>query len=289
VAEVFTGVRVAVGPPFFNSVFVPIGLALLALTGIGPLISWRRMSKGSFGRIVRIPLAVGAASALILGALGVTSVGALLAFALCAFTTTAIASEFARGSRLHRRRDGLAWPGALVRTVVRNRRRYGGYIVHLGVVLIVIGLAGASFRTERQAVLSPGERMDIGDYTLVYASLDEAETSEKRIFAANIEVLRDGDELTRLRPQRNFHVAQQQWQSEVAIRTDPIEDLYGVVTSVDPDGAIGLRAFVNPLTWWIWAGAGVMLGGMFVLLSGNRLVDEAVPSGARRAAPRWAT
>nr|MDQ3957173.1 cytochrome c biogenesis protein CcsA [Actinomycetota bacterium] len=119
VAEVLTGTRLAVGPPFFNSVFVPIGLALLLLTGIGPLISWRRMSRGAFGRMVRIPLVAGAVTAVALALAGVDSTGALLAFSLCAFTSAAIAGEFARGSRVYRTRDGLPPHQALVRTVSR--------------------------------------------------------------------------------------------------------------------------------------------------------------------------
>ncbi|HVM35279.1 MAG TPA: heme lyase CcmF/NrfE family subunit [Actinomycetota bacterium] len=265
--EVATGVRVSVGPPFFNSVFVPIGLALILLTGIGPLISWRRMSKGSFGNIIRIPLAAGALVAVALGVAGVRSSGALLAFALCAFTFTAIAAEFARGSSVHRSR-GAPWASALIQTLVRNRRRYGGYIVHLGVVLIVIGFAGAAFRSERHALLQQGDALEVGGYTLRLQGFESEQTAEKNILQANLVAERGGDPLAVLRPQRNFHRAQRQAQSEVAIRTTPVDDLYVVITSIDADGTAAVRAFVNPLTWWIWAGAVVMAAGMTVLLTG---------------------
>jgi cytochrome c-type biogenesis protein CcmF len=267
VAEVVSGVRLSVGPPFFNSVFIPLGLAIIGLTGIGPLISWRRMSKGAFTRIVRIPLLVGAVPIGVLFATGVRSVGALLAFGLCAFTTTAICTEFVRGSRLHRQHDGVGMTRALTLTVKRNRRRYGGYIVHLGVILIVIGLAGAAFRTERHALLSMGDEMKIGDYTLTYAARDQETSAEKQINTARIDVMKEGVAAGALYPQRNFHLAQEQPQSEVAIRTGPVEDLYVVITSFDQDGDAAVRAFVNPLTWWIWVGAAVMLGGMAILLS----------------------
>ncbi|MEA2498388.1 MAG: cytochrome c-type biosis protein CcmF, partial [Actinomycetota bacterium] len=134
VAEVFTGTRLSVGPPFFNSVFIPIGLALIFLTGIGPLLSWRRTSNKAFLRILRAPLIAGGIVVITLALLGVHSTGALLAFGLCAFTAVAILSEFARGSRIYRAR-GQGWLSALSQTLGRNRRRYGGYIVHLGVVL----------------------------------------------------------------------------------------------------------------------------------------------------------
>jgi cytochrome c-type biogenesis protein CcmF len=282
VAEAFSGVRLSVGPPFFNSVFLPVGLAIVGLTGIGPLISWRRMSKGALVRIIRIPLLAGAAVTVLLAAMGTRSTGALLAFGLCAFTATAITGEFVRGSRVYRAR-GARWRDALGQTLMRNRRRYGGYVVHLGVLLIVLGLAGATFRTESQALVPVGDSMEIGDYTLVYRGLDRGSTSEKEINAAQVDVFRGGRQITTLRPQLNFHFAQSQRQSEVAIRTTPIEDLYVVVTSLDRDGAAGLRAFVNPLTWWIWAGAGVMLLGMAVIMSGGAPVPQRSPSPGRPA------
>jgi cytochrome c-type biogenesis protein CcmF len=249
-------------------VFVPIAIAIVALTGIGPLISWRRMSKGAFSKIVRTPLALGAAVVALLGIGGVHSVGALLAFGLCAFTAAAIVSEFVRGSRIYRTR-GSAWPRALGQTILRNRRRYGGYVVHLGVVLIVLGLAGSAFRSERQALLNRGESMRVGQYTLTYERLERRSTSEKFVNRVTVNVVRGGNHIATLYPQRNFHFVQRQPQSEVAIRTNPQEDLYVVVTSVDQDGAVALRAFVNPLTWWIWVGAAVMALGMAVLLTGG--------------------
>jgi cytochrome c-type biogenesis protein CcmF len=268
IAELLTGIRLSVGPPFFNSVFVPLGLGLLLLTGIGPLISWRRMSKGAFGRIVRMPLAAGAAVIVVLFIAGVRSVGALVAFGLCGFTATAIGSEFARGGRIYRR-AGMGHIGALAETLNRNKRRYGGYVIHLGVVLIVIGFAGAAFKTERQAVVARGDSMQVGSYTLLYESLERDSTAEKDIFQANIEVRRDGDYVTTLAPQRNIHLAQRQRQSEIAIRSTPIEDLYVVVTAFESDQSAHIRAFVNPLTWWIWAGAAVMLLGMTIVMTGD--------------------
>jgi cytochrome c-type biogenesis protein CcmF len=192
----------------------------------------------------------------------------LIAFGLCAFTSFAIGGEFVRGSRLYRSREQMGWPTALARTLSRNRRRYGGYIVHVGVVLIVIGLAGGAFKTERQAHIREGESIAVGDYELFYEGLASARTPEKTVYTADIGVFRDGERITTLQPQRNFHTAQQQWQSEIAIRSNPIEDLYVVVTAFDPDQAASVRAFVNPLTWWIWAGAAVMVLGMSVILSG---------------------
>ncbi|MDQ3751771.1 MAG: heme lyase CcmF/NrfE family subunit [Actinomycetota bacterium] len=279
IAEVVTGARLSVGPAFFNAVFAPLGLAIVALTGIGPLLSWRRMSKGALRGLIRPPAITGSAVAVGLAVAGVRSVGALLAFGLCAFTATAIAGEFVRGSRVYRSRHRLGWGPALVRTLMRNRRRYGGYVVHLGVLLIVIGFAGSAFKIERNAFLKPGETMEVGAYSLTYEGLRQERTPEKQINEATVIVRRGDSRLGAMRPQSNFHFAQRQPQSEVAIRTTPVDDLYVVVTQFDSDGSAAIRSFVNPLTWWIWAGAAVMALGMGVLLSGGK--GERAPAGAR--------
>lgn len=281
VAEVTTGVRLLVGPPFFDTVFIPLGLGLVGLAGIGPLISWRRMQPKAFARSLRGPLIAGGVmiAALFIG--GVHSAGVLIATSLCAFTAAAVVSEFIRGSRVHRTREGLGWGPALARTLTRNRRRYGGYIVHLGIVLIVIGFVGSAFKTERHAQVAENGSLRVADYELVYENLERGATPEKRVFAATLAVRRGGEQIATLYPQRNFHTAQRQWQSEVAIRTTPIEDLYVVITSFDPDGSASIRAFVNPLTWWIWVGAAVMASGMIFIMAGPAPVEVAVDARRR--------
>ncbi len=283
--EALTGVRLAVGPPFFNRVFTPIGLAIVALTGIGPLVSWRRMSAASLVRVSRLPVAAGAATIALLAIGGVTSAGTLLAFGLCAFTATAIGGEFVRGSKSYRR-GGLGWAPALRATLLRNRRRYGGYVVHLGIVLIVIGFAGGYGKVERSAELARGQSLAVGGYELSYADSRTYQTDEKQINEVTLAVTRGGKGVGTLRPQRNFHLAQRQTQSEVSIRTTPVEDLYVVLTSFDPDGAVVVRAFVNPLTGWIWAGAAVMLAGMSVLLTGGTAPAPALAAPRRTGVPR---
>jgi cytochrome c-type biogenesis protein CcmF len=120
--------------------------------------------------------------------------------------------------------------------------------------------------------------MRVGAYTVSFAGLRTAQTAEKDIFAAPLEISRGGKQIATMTAQRNLHLAQQQWQSEVAIRTNPVEDLYIVMTSFDRNGSAVLRAFVNPLTWWIWAGALVMLGGMIVIIAGSQQVTAAAPA-----------
>ena len=269
VAEALWGTRLSVGPPFFNRVFVPIALALLVLAGIGPLISWRSMGLRALTRVSTVPVAGASVVVIALLIAGVDSIGALVAFGLCAFTALSVVTEFVRGGRVYRKREKISWIPAVGRTLMRNRRRYGGYVVHLGVVLIVLGVAGGTFRTERDAHLREGASMRVGDYRLVYEDLEESRNAEKQIAVTTIGVFKGDERVTTLRPQRNLHFAQEQWQSEIAIRTTPIEDLYVVTTTIDPDGAASIRAFVNPLTWWIWAGAIVMAAGMAVILTGR--------------------
>ena len=281
VAEALWGTRLSVGPPFFNRVFVPIALALLVLAGIGPLISWRSMRARALGRVSLVPIVATAAVVAALVVAGVSSLGALVAFGLCAFTAASIIGEFVRGGRVYRRREKASWIPALGRTLTRNRRRYGGYVVHLGIVLIVLGVAGGTFRTERDAHLREGGSFRVGEYRLVYEDLQESRTDEKQIAVTTVGVFRGNERVTTLRPQRNLHFAQEQWQSEIAIRTTPIEDLYVVTTTIDPDGAASIRAFVNPLTWWIWAGAFVMAAGMAVILTGRAPARVAERSKSR--------
>ena len=279
VAEIFTGVRLVVGPPFFNAVFVPIGLALLGLAGLGPLITWRRMRGAAFWASVRVPLVIGACAAVLSAFVLGGAPGVPLAVGLCAFTVAAIVGEFVRGGRVYRK-QGRGVVAALGQTLARNRRRYGGYIVHLGIVLIVVGFIGTSGKIERHVELEQGAATRIGDYTLTYERLLSDVTDEKRMFGAELSVARDGEPVGELFPQRNFHVAQRQWQSEVAIRTTPVEDLYVVITSFDPDGTASLRAFVNPLTWWIWMGAALLAAGMIFIMAGPSPVAV---TAARRA------
>jgi cytochrome c-type biogenesis protein CcmF len=287
VAEATGGRRLSVGPAYFNAVVVPIALALLALTGIGPLIAWRRASKESLRRQFALPLFCGAATTLAMAAAGVRSVASLIAFSLCMFVAATIGAEFARGARAHRqvaRASGvrIGPVRALGRAVSRNRRRYGGYVVHLGVVLIFLGIAGSAMKLDWSGTLRPGDSFSIGPYSITYERARAYPTEEKMVVMAEMRVTRDGRPVTTLRPQRNFHFAQQRPQSEVALRSTLSQDLYVVLTDMDQQTAAAtVRAWVNPLVAWIWIGGGVMALGMIVILTGRPTTEPArVPSEA---------
>lgn len=281
ITEAVTGQKISVGAPYFNSVVIPLGLALLALVGIGPLVAWRKASPESLKRHFRIPLVVGAVSVLTLAVIGVLSTGALLAFGLSAFVVAATIGEFVRGARAHRSIDGGGRVRALLRVIGRNRRRYGGYIVHLGVVLIVVGIAGGAFRKSWSGEVRVGESFRVGSYDVTYARANVFPTRERMVMMAVMEVRRRGRLLTVLRPQRNFHLAQQQPQSEIGLRTTPIDDLYIAVTQMDASRTVTLDSWVNPLVMWIWIGGAVMAAGMLVILSGR---PARIPSHTRARA-----
>lgn len=272
VVEWLRGERISVGPPFFNAVVSPLGLGLLALAGIGPLIAWRRASLTSLRRQFTIPAAAGAGALSALLIAGIRSPAALAAFTLCAFTATATIGEFVRAARAHG-----GGPRGLVRAFGRNRRRYGGYVVHVGVILIFLGLAGGAFRQTWTGEVSVGSSFEIGDYRVTYTDASRYRTDEKMVVMAVMDVSKGSRPVGTLRPQRNFHLAQRQPQSEVGIRTTLSEDLYIVLTQMDEGGRAQLRAWVNPLVAWIWIGGAVMVLGSVVAI------------GAREPSPKPAT
>src|SRR5207245_2655314 len=160
-SELVQGTKVTVLAPFFNLVNIPLGLALLALTGIGPLIAWRRASVPSLQRQFAVPATVGGFTALILLVAGMRDFYALMAIALGGFVTATVVQEFARGARARRRQYGEGYALALGRLLARNRRRYGGYIVHTGMVILFVAFAGMAFKTETAATLRPGESVSL--------------------------------------------------------------------------------------------------------------------------------
>ncbi|MGI8426400.1 MAG: heme lyase CcmF/NrfE family subunit [Actinomycetota bacterium] len=267
--EAVSGKKISVGPPFFNTVVTPMGIALLALTGIGPLVAWRKATSLSLRRQFAGPITVGAAVIASLAARGVRSPGALFALGLSAFVATATLSEFARGARAHRGPGPFGWLRGLIRVVGRNRRRYGGYVVHLGVVLIFVGLSGTAFRQSWAGVMTPGQSFKIGSFSVKYESARSYRTPEKMVNMAVMKISDSSGPVATLKPQRNFHIAQRQPQSEIGLRSTLSQDLYLVLTEMDRSKTVTMRAWINPLVAWIWIGGAVMAAGMIIILSGR--------------------
>ena len=270
-SEWFTGNRISVGAPFFNKVNLPIGLLLLFLTGVGPLLAWRKTSTDSLKRNFGWPVLMGSIAAVLLFAFGMRAFYSLVCLSLCVFVASTIALEFYRGARVIRSRSGASFFASAVDLTMRNTRRYGGYIVHMGMVLIFVGLAGAAFNRDIQKEMQLGSSLQIGPYTLTLQSFDtKAEknyTAERMI----VEVMRDNKPLMMLYPERRLFLENQPSGTMVAIYSTLKEDLYVVYAGQSPDNQVPvIHAYLNPLVKCIWFGGAVVVLGTLVALLPNR-------------------
>jgi cytochrome c-type biogenesis protein CcmF len=277
ISELVRGTQVTVGPPFFNQVNIPLGLALLGLTGIGPLIAWRRASPRNLQRQFAAPVAAGAIVAILLIALGMRSFYAVMALALATFVVGTIGQEFIRGVGARHRLHGESYPQAFARLVGRNRRRYGGYVVHLGIVLYFVAFTGQAFKTDIEASLQPGESVDLRSpwgYTYTFTHLGVSQYQELNRFttAASVEVARDGARVGIMKSEKRQHVdsfgrPSFEPSTEAGIRSDLREDIYIVYAgSVAGTEEAVYRFTLNPLVWWLWFGGAVLVAGGVVTL-----------------------
>lgn len=264
-SEAVTGKKITVGPPFFNQVSGPIFLALVILAGIGPLLAWRRTSWDSLTRNFTYPVLLSILEVLILYILGLREFYTLISIAATVFLAASILSEFGRGTLARRVMTGENWGRALVSLVQRNRRRYGGYIVHLGIVLMAVGITGSSFfKTETEAHLAPGESATVKDYTLRFEGLYDYPTESHYVLAGVLTVYQGGRLLGTLSPEKNLHPGNWSPTTEAAIRSTPLEDLYLVLGGWEEDGSATFKVTINPLMMWLWAGWGVLILGTVV-------------------------
>ncbi|MBI3769602.1 MAG: heme lyase CcmF/NrfE family subunit [Deltaproteobacteria bacterium] len=268
ISEAVRGIKITVGPPFFNKVNAPLGLALLFMTGVGPVIAWRRASARNLRRSFTTPLAMGFAAGVVLFALGVRHYYAIISFSLAGFVLTTISLEFYRGTRARQALMGEPPATALAHLVNKNRRRYGGYIVHVGVVMAFIGIAASSaFRIEEQRTMRSGESIEVGGYTLTYKGLRHTDTPHVASMLAEMEVARGDRVIATMFPEKRFYKRQQQPTTEVALRMTWREDLYLVLGSYDDQsGLMTLQVFINPLVVWIWLGGILMVLGTVIVV-----------------------
>ena len=295
-SEAVRGESVVVGRPYYDFFLRIFGLPLLLLMGIGPLVAWRRASLRGLVRVFAWPAGIALAVGLALILLGSgSSIPGLIAYTFAAFVLATIGHEFVRGTTGRRALTGESVPTAFGRLIGRNRRRYGGYVVHASIVLLAIGVAGSSaYDSVVEGKLARGQSLSVGDYRLTYRDLTERDGANATEIRAVLDVQRGGDSLGTIKAGKNAYSVEQQVSNEVGIRSDPLtgEDLFVIAEQVNDDGTVFFRIFVKPLVNLIWlAGLVFVLGSLITLWPDareeRRLATRYVPE--RERADRTAT
>jgi len=268
VSEAVTGSKISVSAPFFNRVNVPIALALLLLTGAGPVLSWKRATASALKRNFVIPAVVGLLAVLVGLPFGLHGLYPVACVFGVAFVISTIVMEFARG--LQARKDVAASRGAMavVSLVQKNKRRYGGYIVHAGMVLIFVGVLGSTvFQKEAHGPLRSGEKLDLGPYALTLQGVEEKQVANAQQTRAVLAVSRCGKSVGLAHPAKSMYFKSQQPMTEIALHQTPAEDLYMILGGVNDDGTVSIQAYINPLVSLIWLGGVVMAFGTIIALT----------------------
>ncbi|HVN53343.1 MAG TPA: heme lyase CcmF/NrfE family subunit [Anaerolineaceae bacterium] len=288
VSELFTGQKVTVGPPFYNRATAPLFAGLLLLMGVAPLSAWHHSTARTLGKAIWKPFAVSLLVLVILFANGMRSPGALIGFWLAAYAACVTLYEYGRGVLSRHRTAHESYPTALVRLIARNRRRYGGYIIHLGVVLMAIGIIGMGiFQTSTQGTIRQGQSLTLGEYTLTYNSLAEFDTPDGRNVArAVVTIDKNGKFLAELHPRRDYYYESQQPMTIPGVRSTIEGDIYALLVDWQPISSQGatFKIYNNPLINWLWLGGLVFILGTLVAAWPDREREA-----QRAAAPRQAS
>jgi cytochrome c-type biogenesis protein CcmF len=268
ISELVTGDTITVGPPFYNKVNGPLFAALVLLMGIAPLFAWRKQSAKRLGRALWLPFVIAVAITVGLLLFGIRNPVALFGYWLVAFVGLTTLWEFGKGMKA-RMKHGENPPLALIRLIGRDRRRYGGYMVHLGVVMIALGVVGTNFfQQETQGMLRSGESLQLDRYTVTYESLRqyELEGGDRQVTEAEVSLYQDGKFLRTLRPHKDFFVSSGQPMSIPAVLNRPGEDVYILLVAWEEVGLSGstFKVYLNPLINWIWLGGLALIVGTLV-------------------------
>jgi cytochrome c-type biogenesis protein CcmF len=267
----------SVSKPYYDFFLHSFGLPLLLLMGIGPLVAWRRASLRALGKTFVVPAAAAVVTGVALVAVGLGgSTPGLLAYTFSAFVAASIVLEFWRGTRA---------TGSLLRLVSRNRRRYGGYLVHAAVILLAIGVAGSSaYQTVREQSLKQGQTMEAAGYTFTYGGLATAQERNAQATRATVDVSRGGSHVATLHPGKNWYPVERSLSNEVSIYHDPrnLGDVFTIADGIASNGTLTLKVLVKPLVNLVWAAGFVFVFGSLVAMW-----PDAVEQ--RRLAERYAT
>jgi len=292
ISEWVNGTKVTVGAPFFNRVNIPVALCLLLLTAVGPLLAWRRTSLASLRRNFTIPAVGALLTGILLIAFGMkpwqdeSYFYSLMTIMLSVMVALTVISEFVRGGRVIARHTGQNLLASIIHLGHRNTRRYGGYIVHFGVIVIMIGFAGAAFNQDKEQEMGFGDKMNIGKYTLVCKSYTQDDNPNYGSEWAVMDIFRGDKQIATLTPERRFYKASQQTSTIPAMRTTVAEDLYVVYEGQNQDtGRPVIKVHVNPLVMWIWVGVWIMLVGTVLALIPNAVPMQVTAPARLRAEP----
>jgi cytochrome c-type biogenesis protein CcmF len=267
ISEAVSGDKISLDADWYNRLMVPIGLFLLLLTGVGPLFAWRRTSVESLRRNFQWPGIAALVLAVALFAAGIRNFYALISFGFCLFVALTVIMEFYKGARAIAAKSAQNLLAATIELTHRNTRRYGGYLVHMGIVLMFIGFTGHAFNQASVKELNVGDTMQVGVYNLKMVDLKQGDNENYAWHRAYMQVTKKGDELGTLEPEKRFYKASRQGTSEVGIRQRPNEDLYLNFGGMSDDNQRAvIQAYVFPLVSWIWIGGLVLIGGTFVCL-----------------------
>ena len=270
VSEAVRGVKVTVAGPFFNKVNIPIGLFLLFLTGVGPLVAWRKTSPKLLKRMFVKPTFTALLGLVIMLILGIRHFYALVSLTLAIFVTATIVAEYHRGARARMRTNSENYGLALFRLLQRNKRRYGGYIVHFGIVVLFVGFTGNAFDTEKESKLEIGESMEIRNYKLTYLDSKVQEDPNKIVWQAKMDVFKNGKMVNTIYPNKHFYKVQEQPTTEVVLHSTLLEDLYVVLAQPNEDKSAIFKVYVNPLVNFVWIAGFIVTLGTFIILLPDR-------------------
>jgi cytochrome c-type biogenesis protein CcmF len=318
ISEAVRGETVTVGPGFYNKWMIPLGLILMSLTGIGPLLAWRKSTGKQLYKVLLVP---GSAALLVMvlhASLG-TSIGypaivagdaiydtmtgqvlagiyaasPLFATTICAFVLVGHMQEMWRGTAVRMRNGRENALVAFVELITRAKRRYGGYIVHLGLVSMYFGFTGAAYDVDKESALKPGQSLTVRGFEARFERSRMEVDPAKRMIFTDLTLLKDGKVIDRISPAKFIYEKPQGTATtEVAIRTTLTEDVYAIMSSVSPDTKVGVfRIIVRPFVAWIWLGGVLMIFGTFVSMapSVREVLGEARAPSKRFAGPALAT